>query len=221
MSKTSASVIEGMLWPLKLGETLSNHDWFTFFGHRFLRSGFLSDVILDDRRADLGTALILWTEAIYSDPAGTLPTCDRKLATLARFPSVEAWLACKEGVMHGWALVDVEDDRTGETHKRFGHAMTLKVVDEMATRAKARTAARTAGADRKKAERIRKKLKGLNLPKHVWDNEELVQRLVRHFNLADLFVTDGNLRDALVHVIGYTGEIVPFAGKQDQGRSRG
>ena len=33
---------------------------------------------------------------------------DADLAFAARFPSVEAWLACKEGALHGWVRVQVE-----------------------------------------------------------------------------------------------------------------
>ena len=217
---TASEVLEGMLWPIARGETLTNHDWFPFFGHRFLRSSFLRKAVMADRRADLGTALILWVEAMGSDPAGTLPLDDADLAFAARFPSVEAWLACKEGALHGWVRVQVEDSRTGDFYERLGHPMTLHVAQEMMTRSKARKAARTAGADRKRAERIRKKLAGLGLPDHIVKSEQILSRLVRHFNLADIWITDENIRAALDEVIGYKGDIVPFSGKGNTGKSR-
>ncbi len=216
------AVIEGMLWPLLRGETLSNHDWFPFYTHRFLSSGFVNHVTLGSRcRADLGTALILWAESMRMDPAGTLPIDDLDLAGAARFPSVDAWLEAKEGALYGWVPVNVEDDRTGDMITRLGHPFTLEVVSEMMTRAKARKAARTAGADRKRSERIRKKLKGLGLPKHITESEEIVARLQRHFSLADIFITDENVRAALSEVIGYTSDVVPLGRQSRKGKSTG
>lgn len=215
------SPIKDMTWPLKRGETLSNHDWFPMFHHRLLQSDFVAECILDDRRADLGTALILWAACISEDPAGTLPTNDRHLAVLAKFGSVEGWLAVREGVLHGWATVHVEDDRTGQWYPRLGHPFTLAVVDDMMTRARARHAARTAGADRQKAARIRKKMKGMGLGEKIWGNEIIVARMVRYFNLADIFVTDENLRAALAQEIGLTGDVVPIVNTTSYGNSGG
>ncbi|MBY5974998.1 hypothetical protein KUV28_21800, partial [Ferrimonas balearica] len=38
------------------GDTLSNHDWFPMYGHRFLGSSFVRKAVMQRRRADIGTA---------------------------------------------------------------------------------------------------------------------------------------------------------------------
>ena len=95
---------------------------------------------MEGRRADVGTAVMLWTESLAEDPAGTLPDCDLELASLARFATIADWLEVKDGVLYGWERVEVEDAATGEVETRLGHpGFILGVVEEMAKRKKAGT----------------------------------------------------------------------------------
>lgn len=215
----SEPVPDLVLWPLKRGETLSNHDWFPFYHHRFLHSTMFRRCVARDQREILGTALILWSVSIAEDPAGTLPMDDEELAELARFRHVDDWRAVKEDVLHGWQKVLVESV-DGDCDYRLGHRFLKdEIVGEMGFRQKARKAGRDGARDRQKAGRVRKKLKGLGLPKHVWASEEIVMQMVRHFNLSGEYVTDENVRSALSSVIGYDGEIVPFPAANNKGKS--
>lgn len=202
------SIIGGLeVWPLKRGETLSNHDWFAFYGHRFLGSEFLGAAVLEGRRADIGTALILWCEAMRQDPAGTLPESDIQLAGLARFSSLAEWRAVKEGVMHGWVPVQVEDEASGSMITRLGHGMLQGVVCDMFKRKQGRDAARESGALAVKKTRIRVKLEEIKAPGYLVRDTMAISRLAEHFAHSGLYITADNVRAAVVDVLGYTGDV--------------
>jgi hypothetical protein len=78
-------------WPLRRGDTLSNHDRFPFHGHRFLAPKFLATCLMGKRRADVGTAVMLWSELMRQDPSGTLPERYVELASLGRFVDRECF----------------------------------------------------------------------------------------------------------------------------------
>lgn len=208
------------MWPLQRGDTLSNHDWFPFFGHRFLASKFLAMAVMEKRRGDLGTAVILWSEAMRQDPAGTLPESDIELATLGRFGSVDEWRAVREGVMYGWVPVLVEDARTGEVATRLGHPGFLQqVVEEMFKRKRGRDGAREAARLAVRKSRIRKKMTDLRIQEHVINDDRVIHSLAEYFEHSDLYVTPDNLRAAMTEVIGYTGEVTHFPQRKG-GRDR-
>jgi hypothetical protein len=200
-----------IVWPLKRGDTLSNHDWFPFHSHRFLASKFLAVSIMEGRRGDVGTAVMLWSESMRQDPAGTLPECDIELASLARFAAIADWLDVKEGVMSGWVPVSVEDDRTGEIITRLGHPSFMQsVVEDMHKRKRGRDGAREAARLAVKKSRIRKKLAEMKIPDHMIANDQVVHALAEYFEHSDLYVTSDNLRAALIEVVGYSGEVAQF-----------
>lgn len=205
-------------WPLEVGDTLSNHDWFPFYGHRFLSSKFVLSSVMNDRRADIGTAVILWAEAMRQDPGGTLPDCDLELAALARFSSVAAWAEVRETVLHGWRPVLVRDPRTGETFTRLGHIGFMQgVVEEMQSRKRARDGAREAGRLAVKKSRIRKKLGDMRLPDYLIKDDAAIEALADHFDKSDQYITPDNLRGALVAVLGWQGQVAPFPGAKSGG----
>ena len=198
-------------WPLKRGDTLSNHDWFPFHGHRFLASKFLATCLMDKRRADVGTAVMLWSESMRQDPAGTLPECDVELASLGRFATVEEWQAVKQGVMQGWVPVLVEDDRSGEMLTRLGHPGFMQsVVEEMHKRKRGRDGAREAARLAVRKSRIRKKLAEMRIQKNIVDDDRAIVALAEYFEHSDLYVTADNLKSAMIEVLGYTGEVTHF-----------
>lgn len=206
---------EETFWPLKRGETLSNHDWFPFFGHRFLASKFLAVAVMEQRRGDIGTAVMLWSEAMRQDPAGTLPDCDIELATLSRFGSVEEWRAVRAGVMHGWVSVSVEDSLSGETITRLGHPGFLRqVVEEMFKRKRGRDGAREASRMAVRKSRIRRKMSDLRIQEHIISDDRVIHALAEYFEHADLYLTADNLRSAMTSVIGYTGEVAHFPNRK-------
>jgi hypothetical protein len=202
-------------WPLMRGDTLSNHDWFPFYGHRFLHSKFLRTALMEGRRADVGTAVMLWTESLAEDPAGTLPDCDLELASLARFATIADWLEVKDGVLYGWEHVEVEDAATGEVETRLGHpGFILGVVEEMAKRKKSRDGAREAARLAVKKTRIRKKMSELQIAKHIIEDDRSIHMLAEYFDQSDLFINHDNVRAAMVEVIGFTGEVTQFPQKR-------
>lgn len=199
------------MWPLRRGDTLSNHDWFPFYSHRFLASHFVAAAVMDGRRGDVGTAVILWSESMRQDPAGTLPDCDIELATLARYSTIADWQAVRAGVMRGWVPVLVEDDRTGEITTRLGHPSFMQgVVEEMHKRKRGRDGAREAANLAVRKSRIRKKMDDLKIQKHVISDDRVVTALAEYFDQSGLYVTNDNLRAAMTEVIGYSGEVAHF-----------
>lgn len=199
------------VWPLRRGDTLSNHDWFPMYGHRFLGSAFVRKAVMQGRRGDIGTAIILWTEAMREDPAGTLPTDDEELASLARFSTVEEWLEVKEGVLHGWETVLVEDDRAEEPVRRLGHpGFMLGVVEEMHKRKISRDAGREARNLAVKRSRIKTKMMELQVAEHIYSNPQILLAMAEFFEQSDLHITHDNVRTAMVEVIGYSGDVARF-----------
>ncbi|MBY6138541.1 hypothetical protein KUV26_03755 [Leisingera daeponensis] len=199
-------------WPLQRGETLSSHDWFPFFGHKFLSSRFLSKSVMTGRRADIGTALILWAEAMRQDPAGTLPVDDLELADMARFRSLGEWQEVRESVLHGWETVLVEDPRTGECEERLGHpGLIEEIVQDMYKRKRGRDAAREAGRLALKKHKIRKKMHEMGVPEHIIKDDRAITALAEHFEHSELYITPDNVRAAMIEVLGYTGDVTPIS----------
>jgi len=199
------------VWPLRRGETLSSHDWFPFYGHRFLSSRFVRKAVMTDARADIGTAIILWAGAMNEDPAGTLPVDDIELAEMAKFRSIEEWQAVRESVLHGWVPVLVED-RNGETETRLGHpGMIEEIVQDMYKRKRGRDAARTAGRLSLNKHKIRKKMVENGAKDHVIKDDRAVTALAEHFAHSELYITPQNVAAAMVEVLGYTGTVTPIS----------
>ena len=200
------------IWPLKVGETLTNHDWFPFAGHEFLGSQFVSRSTMQGHREDIGTRMILWCEAIRQNPAGTLPTDDTDLASLAKFKTVDDWLAVRERVLFDWAEVLVEDERSGKTHLRLGHYDQMEeLVKDMHRRKAGRDAAREAGNLALKRHKIRKKMEDMGVPRHIIDDNQAITILAKYFDQSGLYITPDHVRTAMIEMLGYTGEVVPIS----------
>ncbi|WP_319022291.1 hypothetical protein [Pseudooceanicola spongiae] len=108
-------ISETWCYPLQWGDTLSNHDWIPLYINRLLTSDFIAYSVAEGRRADIATALILWSESFKQGPAGTLPDDHVQLAQIARFRSdIEGWNAARDGVLHGWQAkqIDGESNRS-------------------------------------------------------------------------------------------------------------
>ncbi|UWS81061.1 YdaU family protein [Phaeobacter sp. G2] len=217
-----SDLIEGQnepadVWPLRRGDTLSSHDWFPFYTHRFLGSRFLSRCVMLGRREDVGTAVILWTESMRQDPAGTLPGDDIDLADLARFRSIEDWQEAKENVLHGWVPVLVEDARTGEYETRLGHPGIIEaIVTDMNKRKRGRDAAREAGRLALKKHKIRTKMRDMGVQEHIIKDDRAITALAEHFEHSELYITPDNVRAAMAEVLGYTGEVTPISAARDR-----
>ena len=200
------------LWPLKAGDTLTNHDWFPFAGHEFLGSHFVSRSTMTGHREDIGTRMILWCEAIRQNPAGTLPTDDIDLAFLAKFKTVDDWLAVRERVLFDWVEVLVEDERSGKTYVRLGHADQMEeLVKDMHRRKAGRDAAREAGNLALKRHKIRKKMEVSGVPQHIIDDDQAINVLAKYFDESGLYITPENVRTVMIELLGYTGEVVPIS----------
>ena len=196
-------------WPLERGETLSNHDWFPFYGHRFLGSKFVSRCVMTGQRADIGTAMLLVCEAMRQDPAGTLPDDDLELASLAKFGAIEDWLAVRASVLHGWEAVLVKDGRTGESEVRLGHTALLEeIVASMHRRKRGRDGAREAATVAVRKSRIRGKMAELKVPQSIIRDDNAVSQLAEYFEKSPLYITADNVKAALIDVLQYTGRVV-------------
>ncbi|WHP68848.1 hypothetical protein [Phaeobacter inhibens] len=205
------------IWPLKRGDTLSSHDWFPFFSHRFLGSTFVRRCRATKRREDIGTAVILWAESMRQDPAGTLPPGDLDLADLAHFHCMDEWQQAKENVLYGWVPVLVEDPRTGEFETKLGHpGMIEDIVQDMHKRKKGRDHAREAQNLATKKFRIRDKMRGMGVDEHIISDDRAVTALAEFFAQSSLYITPDNVRTAMIEVLGYTGKVTPISAARDR-----
>lgn len=198
------SDIVGDFWqyPLREGDTLASHEWVELHIHKLLTSRFLAYALREDRRADIGTALILWSECYRQDPAGTLPDDDVELAQLARFGAdVEGWRAVREGVLHGWRQCHVE---TGGQMRsdRLGHPFVAELAERAVKRKKGRARSREESRLAVMRSRVKSKLKGIAGMTRIANSAHVVDAITRWLDEHGLFVNEDNVRVAADAVAG-------------------
>ena len=155
--------------------------------------------------------MLLWSESFRADPAGTLPTCDIELASLAGFKDLEQWQACRDAVLDGWVPVLAEDGATGVCIDRLGPPIWMQeIVTGMYKRKRGRDGAREAGNLAVKRSRVRAKMKELKYASHMIGDDNVVNELVDYFENSGLFITKDNVRTAVVKCLGYTGDVAQF-----------
>jgi hypothetical protein len=190
------------LYPLRYGDTLSNHDWIELHVNRLLTSRFVAYCVSEDRRADGFTALLLWSEAIRQDPAGTLPDDDVELAQLAKFGAdVAGWRAARPGALYGWQPCDVEGLDDG-VPRRLGHRFLTDVVARMHVRKKGRDQQREANKQAQVRSRVRRKLAAMRVGKALQESDQVVHAVAEYLMHGDLYITDDNVRVALEEAAG-------------------
>jgi len=198
----TAPIKHDWLYPLEYGDRLSNHDWVPLYVNRLLTSDFVAYACAEDRRQDIGTALILWAESFKQDPAGTLPDDDVQLAQIARFGrDIEGWRAARAGALHGWGIVQIPNaDEDGPV--RLGHAVIAGIASEMHKRKMGRDQSRENQRLATQRSRVRAKLAALKYPKHISGNDQVVQAVTAWLDQSSLFITDDNVRAALEAAVG-------------------
>lgn len=200
-------------YPLREGDTLASNDWVELHIHKLLTSRFVAYAIREGRRADIGTALILWSECYRQDPAGTLPDDDVELASLAKFGAdVEAWQAVREGVLHGWQRCHVETD-SGYRTDRLAHPFIAEIAERSVKRKKGRAQNRDAARLAVTRSRVRAKMKAMPGMTRLAGSDHVVEAIVRWLDESGLYVTDDNIRAAadvvqgIPRVVSARGEI--------------
>jgi hypothetical protein len=190
-----------LLYPLNRGETVTGHEWVPLRHHDFLASAFVAHACAAGRRADVGTAMILWMEAMRQNPAGTLPVGDVELAALAKFgPDLAGWQAAREGALYGWKPCHVLDDQE-DRHDRLAHPVVTEIAVEMCRRKRGREAGREAGRMAQQRSRIRKCLDIMPGINPAWKGDAVVDDLRRWIDETGLFISADNLRVGLREVI--------------------
>lgn len=204
------TVSETWWYPLKYGDTLSNHDWIPLYINRLLTSRFVAYAVAEGRREDIGTALLLWSGSFRENPAGTLPDDDIELAQIAKFGAdVDGWRAARAGAMHGWQPVEIDGSEPG-SGRRLGHPLISEIALDMHKRKRGRDHAREAGRMAQVRTRVRKKLTEMPLPKHLKNSAQVVDQVTGYLSNSGLFVTSENVRIALSETIGLTGDVTPL-----------
>lgn len=194
-------ILSPWVYPLRSGETLSSNEWIEWQFHRFLSSRFLAYAVAEDRRADIGTALILWSECYRQDPAGTLPDDDVELAALARFASIAEWQAVRAGVLYGWEPCLVIDEHGLERPGRLGHTVIAHVADASFRRKRGRAQGREAAKLAQTKHRVKLQLvrmKRLALS----ENKQLVAVIAQYLMQSDLYASEDNVIAALETEVG-------------------
>lgn len=200
-------------YPLKWGDTLSNHDWFPLQINRLLTSRFVAQACAEDRRGDIGTALILWSESFKQDPAGTLPDDDVQLAQIARFGAdIDGWRNVREGALFGWVDAHIEDDGRGEV-VRLGHRVIADIAEDMYKRKRGRDASREASRLSSLKGRVKAKIQHLGYRKSLWDSPQVVNAVAAFLDQSALTCTDDNVRMAMAEGAGVP-RLVPQVGRE-------
>lgn len=96
----------------------------------FLADGWLARAAYDGERAELGTAVILLSEALRQEPTGTLPADNRELALLARVATLNEWLVVRGQVLSGWKSRSYKDIRDGSLVYRLVHPVIEQHLHE-------------------------------------------------------------------------------------------
>jgi hypothetical protein len=195
--------IDIWFYPLRRGDTLSNHDWIPLYINRLLTSDFLAYAVAEDRRADVCTALILWAECFKQDPAGTLPDDDVQLAQIARYGSdVDAWRRARPGALHGWERCEVEGVDERRDRPRLSHPMIASIALDMHKRKCGRDQAREAGRLATLRNRVKKKLAGLGYRKSMAESDKVITAVAGWLDQNSLYCTDENVRMAMETAVG-------------------
>jgi hypothetical protein len=213
--RTDELVVVAEFWtyPLRWGDTLSNHDWVPLHINRLLTSDFLTYAVAEDRRADIGTALILWCECFKQDPAGTLPDDDVALAQIARFGrDLDGWLKVKAGALHGWRPAAIAGDADGR-RQRLGHPVIAEIAADMFRRKSGRDAAREASRLSTLRNRVRAKIKALGYRKPFWDSNQVVNVVAEYLDRHRLYATDENVRLAMTEAAGIPRDVAVLGGR--------
>mgnify|MGYP000545432810 CR=1 FL=1 len=202
------SVKETWWYPLKYGDTLSNHDWIPLYINRLQTSRFIAYAVAEGRREDIGTALLLWAGCFREDPAGTLPDDDVELAQIAKVGTdIDGWRAARAGALYGWETVEIDNAEPGSA-PRLGHRLIAEIAFDMHKRKRGRDHAREAGRLAQVRSRVRKKMHELRLPKHMRESTQLVEQTAAYLDNGNLFVTAENVRLALAETAGLTADVV-------------
>ncbi|TMV86251.1 DUF1376 domain-containing protein [Thioclava sp. BHET1] len=189
------------LYPLKFGDTLSGHDWMPFYIDKFLRSSFVSHALAEGRRADIATAVLLWSDSFKHDPAGTLPDDDVELARSAGFGAdIAAWRAIRDGALYGWEPIDIENAEPRDK-PRLGHPFIAEIVVDMHKRKRGREQSRAAGRKATMRSRVRTKLRAMGNAR-IASADHVVMAIADWLDANDLYLTDDNLRAAMEVVTG-------------------
>lgn len=185
------------VYPLHWGDTLSNHDWVPLYINRLLTSRFVARALAQGRRADIGTAVILWCEAFRQDPAGTLPDDDLTLARLAGYGSdLDGWAEARAGALYGWSVVHVEGEAPPGDERRLGHRMIEKIALDMFKRKRGREQSRDAAALALARTRVKKKLVAMGNTRMA-ENGTVLTAITGWLSEHGLYITDDNVRAAL------------------------
>ncbi|TQS73306.1 DUF1376 domain-containing protein [Rhodobacteraceae bacterium] len=191
--------MEYWAYPLEWGATLSNHDWMPLLVNKLLSSKFVAKVCAEDRRADLGTALILWSESLKQNPAGTLPDDDVELARLAGYgPDLAGWRAARDGALYGWRPCEIDGERfgSGGDDCRLGHPVIADICMDMYKRKRGRDQSReTANLNTLKS-RVRTKLRSIKQTRMA-ENGQIVDGVAIWLRDGGHYCTDDNVRAAL------------------------
>jgi hypothetical protein len=217
MSPEDQPDITSWSYPLRMGETLSTNEWVEWHLHRFLSSRFVAYALSEGRRADIATAVILWSESYRQDPAGTLPDDDVELAALARFASVADWRAVREGVLYGWEPCLVEHADGHERPGRLGHAVIAEIARASYSRKRGKAVAREGAALAVVRSRVKARLIAMRRVS-LAESKQVVLTVATFLHESKLWVTDDNIIAALESECGVPRVVDGGFGQKGPGR---
>lgn len=202
------------LYPLKQGETLTQHDWVEMQHVKLLGSGWRAAMNRVPAAGYFG--FILWMESMRQDPAGTLPDDDDQLAMLAGFGrDVEGWRAMRaDGALYGWGPCLVEDDARDVPRRRLSHRTVEEIACRGVGRLRKRQAGQSDGTRRVRVSRLRKHFGALHVSRALHDDEAFCDHVLAWLDGRSLSASRVNVEACLMDLNnGEATKVIEFKGK--------
>lgn len=180
------------VYPLELGQRLKG-DWFPLHFDRLLGSRFVAVV---DRDAAF-VAVLLWSEAMRQDPAGTLPDDDQELAQLAGCGrDLADWRDLRaRGALYRWEPYLCQGE--SEDRVRLGHPVVAEVARDSVARMNAKAEESARGAERALASRLRRKMREAGAHAGFTEREDVVDAVLGELRARGVRWTQQNVREAM------------------------
>lgn len=207
-------------YPLPRGQTLASNEWVEWHVHKFLNSGFLAHALAENRRADVCTAVMLWTASYAQDPAGTLPDDDVQLARLAGYGAdVGAWRRVRAAALYGWQPCHVRDGQGEARPGYLGHDVVSEIARRSVHRRNAKVAGRATARLAVMKTRVRAVMEKTGHAK-LAKVPVVVDAVTRWVDENQLHITEDNIRAGLAEVAGVP-QLRAVAGRRDGSETGG
>lgn len=184
---------ERRVYPLLLGQDVSNLEFHPAYHHRAMGSPLWSTSTGDEFKA---TVALVYASIATQDPGGTLPMAEAELAHHALCGlDMGLWQRVRSFALRGWEPVQILNADGAAVSVRYAHAEVEAIAVgmwQLKVTAKAKAASRRVS---QQCARVRDQLRRLG-QEHVAESEATVDRIRDWLDERDLIISRENVRDA-------------------------